>query len=68
MLDKIKTLNLIEKTKALVKKPIFLLLMGLLIVLFLCSASYGIWLTQQPPQQPIQFNHSLHLGFGVQCL
>ena len=23
---------------------------------------------QQPPQQPIQFNHSVHIGFGVQCL
>ena len=68
MLDKINTLNLIEKAKALVKKPIFLLLMGLLIVFFLCSASYGIWLTQQPPQQPIQFNHNVHVGFGVQCL
>jgi Cytochrome c7 and related cytochrome c/Class III cytochrome C family len=46
----------------------FLLLVGIFLILFLCSASYGIWLTQQPPQQPIQFNHSVHVGFGVQCL
>ena len=37
-------------------------------LLFLCAASYGVWYTQQPPQQPIQFNHSVHVGFGVQCL
>jgi hypothetical protein len=68
MLEKIKTLNLIDMGKALVKKPIFLALGGLFMLLFLCAATYGVWLTQQPPEQPIQFNHSLHVGFGVQCL
>ena len=68
MLEKIKTLNLIDKVKVLVKKPIFLALVGSLMLLFLCAATYGVWLTQQPPEQPIQFNHSLHVGFGVQCL
>ncbi|OGN96401.1 MAG: hypothetical protein A2Z71_02265 [Chloroflexi bacterium RBG_13_50_21] len=68
MLEKIKTPNLIDMGKALVKKPIFLALAGLFMLLFLCAATYGVWLTQQPPEQPIQFNHSLHVGFGVQCL
>ena len=68
MIEKIKALKLVNKAKELVKKPIILALMGLFILLFLCSASYGVWLTQQPPEQPIQFNHSLHVGFGVQCL
>jgi hypothetical protein len=68
MIEKIKAIKLANKAKELVKKPIFLALMGLFILLFLCSASYGVWLTQQPPEQPIQFNHSLHIGFGVQCL
>ena len=68
MLEKIKTLNLTEKAKALVKKPLFLGLLGVFILLFLCSASYGVWLTQQTPEQPIQFPHNLHVGFGVQCL
>ena len=68
MLEKIKTLNLPDKAKALVKKPLFLVLVGIISLLFLCSASYGVWLTQQPPEQPIQFNHNLHVGFGVQCL
>lgn len=68
MLEKIKTLNLIDRVKVLVKKPIFLALVGSLTLLFLCAATYGVWLTQQPPEQPIQFNHSVHVGFGVQCL
>src|SRR5512133_799698 len=31
-------------------------------------AAYGIYLTQQPPEQPIQFRHKLHVGLGIQCL
>lgn len=68
MLEKIKALNLIDKGKAFVKKPIFIALVGVVMLLFLSAATYGVWLTQQPPDQPIQFNHSLHVGFGVQCL
>lgn len=68
MLEKIKTSIPIEKIKALVKKPWFMVAAGIVMLLFLTGASYGIWLTQQPPDQPIQFNHSLHLGFGLQCL
>ena len=29
---------------------------------------YGINLTQQTPEQPIQFPHRLHVSLGVQCL
>jgi hypothetical protein len=68
MLEKVKSLNLVDKAKALIRKPVFLAVVGFFLVLFLCAASYGIWLTQQPPEQPIQFNHSVHVGFGVQCL
>jgi hypothetical protein len=68
MLEKIKALKLSDKAKALVKKPLFLVLVGIFFLLFLCGSSYGVWLTQQPPEQPIQFNHSVHVGFGVQCL
>ena len=57
-----------ETLKRLVKKPIFLVATGIFLILVLSAGTYGIWLTQQPPRQPIQFNHSLHLGFGVQCL
>lgn len=31
-------------------------------------AAYGIYQSQQPPQQPIQFTHRLHVALGVQCL
>ncbi len=68
MLEKIKTSIPIEKIRTLVKKPWFLMAVAVVMLLFLTGASYGIWLTQQPPDQPIQFNHSLHIGFGVQCL
>ncbi len=68
MLEKIKTLNLTTKLITLVKKPLFLVVVGIVMLLFLCAASYGVWYTQQPPEQPIQFNHNVHVGFGVQCL
>ncbi len=84
MLDKLKSLLLIDRIKAIpsriksfnwidtikvwIKKPFFLVSTGILLILLLSAATYGVWLTQQPPTQPIQFNHSLHLGFGVQCL
>jgi hypothetical protein len=66
--DRIKSVDWSGKLLAVVKKPAFLISAGIVFVLVLSATSYGIWLTQQSPAQPIQFNHSLHLGFGVQCL
>ena len=41
----------------------------LIAVLSLFSlAAYGIYLGQQPPEQPIQFRHDVHVKLGVQCL
>src|SRR4030066_1087459 len=84
MLDKLKALHLTDRIKALpvklrsilwfdtlsalVKRPAFVVSVGIFLVLVLSAGTYGVWLTQQPPEQPIQFNHSLHLGFGVQCV
>ena len=68
MFERVKKLNLSEKFRAIVKKPIFLIAVGVLMLLLLTAAGYGVWSTQQPPAQPIQFNHQLHLGFGIQCL
>ena len=31
-------------------------------------AAYAISATQTPPNQPIEFPHNLHVGFGIQCL
>ncbi|MBI4730679.1 MAG: cytochrome c3 family protein [Chloroflexi bacterium] len=68
MLERIKKLNLLEKARELVRKPVFLIGTGLLFLLLFSAAGYGVWTTQQPPPQPIQFNHSVHVGLGVQCL
>ncbi len=75
MLDKLKSLiarirkyDWSGRLLALVKKPAFLIAAGIIFVLILSAGMYGVWVTQQSPTQPIQFNHSLHLGFGVQCL
>jgi hypothetical protein len=31
-------------------------------------AAFGIYQTQQSPEQPIEFPHNLHVGLGIQCL
>lgn len=66
--DKLKTKDWSNTVRGLVREPAFIAVVGIIFILFLSAASYGIWLTQQPPEQPIQFNHNLHLGYGVQCL
>jgi Cytochrome c7 and related cytochrome c len=35
---------------------------------FFSVAAYGIYSVQQPPEQPIQFRHDIHVNLGVQCL
>jgi hypothetical protein len=35
---------------------------------FFSLVAFGLYTTQQPPAQPIQFTHKLHVGLGVQCL
>lgn len=65
---KLKTKDWPKTIRGLVRKPAIIAAVGIVFILFLSAASYGIWLTQQPPEQPIQFNHNLHVGFGVQCL
>jgi Cytochrome c7 and related cytochrome c len=64
----LRSSNWSERLKNLVKRPLFIAAVGAMMVLVLCAATYGIWLLQQPPEQPIQFNHSVHIGYGVQCL
>jgi hypothetical protein len=41
---------------------------GLVLLLVLAGAAGGLYLTQQAPQQPIQFPHSTHIGLGAPCL
>jgi hypothetical protein len=41
----------------------------LIAVLSLFSlAAFGIYTIQQPPKQPIEFRHDVHVKLGVQCL
>lgn len=68
LLGKLRSIAWMDIFKTLVRKPIFLIGVGVFLVLVLSAGTYGVWLTQQPPKQPIQFPHKLHLGFGVQCL
>ena len=57
-----------QKLTALWKRPIFRILLGVFLFLVLAGAVGGIYLTQIPPQQPIQFPHNFHVGVGAQCL
>ncbi len=42
--------------------------LGIIILIILGAAAYGLYLTQLSPPQPIQFPHSKHISLGVQCL
>lgn len=68
MLERIKKINLRGALGGSSRRPVIFGIAGLLIVLLLSGAGYGLWSTQQPPPQPIQFPHKLHIGLGVQCL
>ena len=57
-----------QKLLALWKRPQFRIGLGLFLFLVLAAAVGGIYLTQVPPEQPIQFPHSFHVGTGAQCL
>jgi hypothetical protein len=68
MLTRLKNINLLEYIGKLLRKPVFLAGAGLIFILLFSAAGYGVWKMQQPPPQPIQFNHQVHIGLGVQCL
>jgi len=68
LLNKLRSIHWYETLRVMIRKPAVVASVGIIIVLVLSAGTYGIWLTQQPPKQPIQFPHKLHLGFGVQCL
>ena len=68
MRAKIRKLNLPEKVKGIIRKPVFWAAASLFFILVLSGATYGVWTTQQAPKQPIQFPHTRHLEFGVPCL
>jgi hypothetical protein len=50
------------------KQPLGLISLGIAFLALFSLAAYGLYQTQQPPAQPIQFPHRTHVGFGIQCL
>ncbi len=50
------------------KQPLGLIAVGIVALAVFSVAVYGIYLTQQPPEQPIDFPHRTHIAFGIQCL
>lgn len=68
MLVRLRNINIAGKIMILIKKPLFLAGIGIFLILILSGSGYAVWRMQQSPPQPIQFNHEVHVGFGVQCL
>jgi hypothetical protein len=68
MLTRLKNINLLEAVGKIIRKPAFLIGAGIIFILLFSAAGYGVWYMQEPPPQPIQFNHQAHVGLGVQCL
>ncbi len=45
------------------RQPLGLIAVGIVLLAVFSFAAYGISLTQQAPEQPIQFPHDKHVGF-----
>lgn len=50
------------------KQPLGLVAVGIAFLALFSFAAYGIYQTQQSPEQPIQFPHKTHITLGVQCV
>jgi len=59
---------MLQKILTLLKLPIVRIGIGVVFLLIFSGAGYGLWSIQQPPPQPLEFNHSVHIELGVQCL
>ena len=53
---------------SLLKKPLVQTGLGIIVLVVLVGAVFGIRQTQLPPPQPIQFSHSRHVSLGTPCL
>ena len=59
---------MLAKLKNWSQKPLFRIGAAVMLVLILGGSAGGLYLTQVPPPQPIQFPHQVHVGLGVPCL
>lgn len=50
------------------KQPLGLIAVGIVFLGLFSAAAYGLFTTQQAPEQPVQFPHKTHIAFGIQCL
>ena len=50
------------------QSPAFGIGLALVILIVAGGVIGGIYLTQIPPEQPIDFPHNLHVGLGAQCI
>ncbi len=56
-----------ENKKAWWQRPGLRIIIALVLLILLGGAVGGVYFTQIPPEQPIQFPHSFHVGVGAQC-
>ncbi len=50
------------------KKPVLRLVLMIIVMVVISGASWAVYQTQIPPEQPIQFTHKVHVGLGIPCL
>ena len=56
-----------EKKRPWWQRPGITIAIALVLLIVLGGAAGGIYFTQIPPEQPIQFPHNFHVGVGAQC-
>jgi hypothetical protein len=61
-------MRILDFIKKNYRKPVFIAAVALAVLLITAGAAGGIYLTQVPPEQPIAFPHSIHVGLGAPCL
>lgn len=59
---------MIKRVFEWLRQPLGLIAVGIAFLALFSVAAYGLYQTQQPPEQPIQFPHRTHVAFGIQCL
>ncbi len=59
---------MIKRVLEWLRQPLGLIAVGIAFLALFSVAAYGLYQTQQPPEQPIQFPHRTHVAFGIQCL
>jgi hypothetical protein len=59
---------MLEKISNWLKQPMVWIGLSIALLALVSGVGWGIYQTQQPPEQPIQFPHQLHVGLGIQCL